>query len=136
MRTPLQILIVEDERLIGSDLRRRLHRMGHVVVGLVASGEEAITQAHRLRPDLVLMDIRLRGLMDGVEAAQHIRAQCDIPVVFMSAYTTFQTLEHIWRTGPTAYLSKPFFESQLRLAIERALEAHEWRTRPTPPPPQ
>jgi len=135
MRAPLRILIVEDERLIGAELRRRLQRMGYAVVGLVASGEEAIAQAQRLRPALVLMDIRLRGLMDGVEAAQHIRAQCDIPVVFMSAYTTVETLEHIWRTGPAGYLSKPFFESQLRLAIERALETHQRRTRPENPPP-
>jgi CheY-like chemotaxis protein len=135
MSAPLRILIVEDERLIASDLRRRLQRMGHAVVGLVASGEEAIAQAHRLRPGLVLMDIRLRGLMDGVEAAQHIRARYDIPVVFMSAYTTVETLEHLWRTGLEGYLSKPFFESQLRLAIERALETHHWRTRLQNPPP-
>jgi CheY-like chemotaxis protein len=135
MRTPLRILMVEDERLIAADLRRRLQRMGHAVVGLVASGEEAIAQAQRLRPDLVLMDIRLRGLMDGVEAAEHIHTQCDMPVVFMSAYTTVETLEHIWRTGPAAYLSKPFFESQLRLAIERVLETHQRRTHPKNPPP-
>jgi CheY-like chemotaxis protein len=77
----------------------------------------------------VLMDVRLRGRMDGIGAAQHIRAQLEIPVIFMSAYTTVQTLEHIWRTTPAGYLSKPFFESQLRLALERALEARR-RHRP------
>ena len=61
MMAPLRILIVEDERLISQELRQRLSRMGHVVVGLAASGEEAITQAQRLQPDLVLMDVRLRG---------------------------------------------------------------------------
>jgi CheY-like chemotaxis protein len=135
MRAPLRILIVEDERLIGAELRRRLQRMGYAVVGLVASGEEAIAQAQRLRPALVLMDIRLRGLMDGIEAAQHIRGRWDIPVVFMSAYTTVEIIEHIWRTGPAGYLSKPFFESQLRLAVERALETHQRRTHPEHPPP-
>jgi CheY-like chemotaxis protein len=80
------------------------------------------------------MDIRLRGPMDGVEAAEHIRAQCDIPVVFMSAYTTAQTLERVWRTGPAGYLSKPFFESQLRIALERAVETRRRRTRPKRPP--
>jgi CheY-like chemotaxis protein len=123
----MQILIVEDERLISVDLRRRLHRLGYVVVGMVASGEEAIAQAQRLRPDLVLMDIRLRGRMDGTEAAQHIRAQLEIPVIFMSAYTTVQTLERIWRAAPVEYLSKPFFEDQLRLALERAVETWRWR---------
>ena len=135
MRSALQILIVEDERLIGAELRRRLQRMGYAVVGLVASGEEAVAQAQRLRPAVVLMDIRLRGLMDGVEAAQHIRARCHIPVVFMSAYTTVETLEHLWRMGLEGYLSKPFFESQLRLAIERAVETHHQRTRPEHPGP-
>jgi CheY-like chemotaxis protein len=70
MRTPLRILLVEDERIIAADLRRRLWRMGDTVVGTAASGEEAVAHAQRLQPDVVLMDIRLRGLMDGVEAAQ------------------------------------------------------------------
>jgi CheY-like chemotaxis protein len=122
MRPPLRILLVEDERIIGADLRRRLRRMGHTVVGTVASGEDAVAHAHRLQPDLVLMDIRLRGRMDGVEAAERIRAQFDMPVVFMSAYTTVDTLRRVWRTRPAGYLSKPFFESQLRQALEQAVE--------------
>jgi CheY-like chemotaxis protein len=130
MMTPLRILIVEDERVISTDIRRRLSRMGHAVVGIAASGEEAIEDAQRLQPDLVLMDVRLRGCMDGIEAAQHIRAQLEIPVIFMSAYTTVQTLKHIWRTMPAGYLSKPFFESQLRLALERALETRRRRHPP------
>jgi two-component system, response regulator PdtaR len=65
--------------------------------------------------------------MDGIEAAQHIRAQFEIPVVFMSAYTTVQSLAHIWRTVPAGYLSKPFYEDQLRLALERAVESHRRR---------
>jgi CheY-like chemotaxis protein len=130
MMTPIRVLIVEDERLIGADLRRRLSRLGYAVVGTAASGEEAVEHAQRLQPDLVLMDVRLRGRMDGIEAAQHIRAQLEIPVIFMSAYTTVQTLEHIWRTMPAGYLSKPFFESQLRLALERALGARRRRHRP------
>jgi CheY-like chemotaxis protein len=131
MTTPLRILLVEDERIIGADLRRRLRRMGYAVVGTAASGEEAMAHAEHLQPDLVLMDIRLRGRMDGVEAAERIRAQCDMPVVFMSAYTTVQTLERVWRTGPAGYLSKPFHESQLRQAIERAVEGRRRQhTRP------
>jgi CheY-like chemotaxis protein len=122
MMTPMRILIVEDEQIVGFDLRRRLRRMGHTVVGIAASGEEAIAHTHRLQPDLVLMDVRLRGSMDGIEAAQHIRAQCELPVIFLSAYTTVQTLEQIWRTRPAGYLSKPYFEDQLRLALERASE--------------
>jgi CheY-like chemotaxis protein len=122
LRAPLRILLVEDERIIAADLRRRLRRMGHTVVGTVASGEEAVAQAPRLHPDVVLMDIRLHGRMDGVEAAERIRAPFDMRVVFMSAYTTVETLTRVWRTQPAGYLSKPFFESQLRQALEQAVE--------------
>jgi CheY-like chemotaxis protein len=130
MMTPMQILIVEDERVVGFDLRRRLSRIGHAVVGIAASGEEAIDHVQRLQPDLVLMDVRLRGPMDGIEAAQHIWAQFQIPVIFMSGYTSVETLEHIWRTMPAGYLSKPFFEDQLRLALERVLETRQRRLNP------
>jgi CheY-like chemotaxis protein len=135
MTTPLRILMAEDERIIGADLRRCLRRMGHTVVGIVASGEEAIAHAHRCQPDLVLMDIRLRGPLDGVEAAEHIRTQLDIPVVFMTAYTTVQTLQRVWRTRPAGYLSKPFDESQLCQALQQAVETRRPRTRPKRPRP-
>jgi CheY-like chemotaxis protein len=124
--TPMGILIVEDEHTVGVDLRWRLKRIGHVVVKIVPSGEEAIAEAQRLQPDLVLIDVRLRGPMDGIETAQQIRAQFEIPIIVMSAYTTVQSLEHIWRTVPTVYLSKPFFEDQLRLALDKALEPLQW----------
>jgi CheY-like chemotaxis protein len=124
--TPIRILIVEDEQIIAVDLRRRLGRMGHVSVGIVTSGEEAIVEAQRLQPDLVLMDVRLRGSMDGIEAAQQIQAQFEIPVILMSAYTTVQSLQHIWRTVPTVYRSKPFFEDQLREALDKAVDAQWW----------
>jgi CheY-like chemotaxis protein len=88
MMTPIRLLIVDDERLLGFDLRRPLGRMGYAVVGIVASGEEAIEHAQRLQPDLVLMDVRLRGQVDGIEAAQHTRAQSEIPLIFMSVCTT------------------------------------------------
>lgn len=97
----VEILIVEDEHLVGFDLRRRLSRMGYTVVGITAPGEEAIEHANRLRPDIVLMDVRLRGPVDGIEAAQQIWVQCQIPVVFMSEYTSVETLERVWRTVPS-----------------------------------
>jgi DNA-binding NarL/FixJ family response regulator len=133
--TPMRILIVEDERLVSFDLRRRLLRLGHVVVGTAAPGEEAIAQAHQLRPDLVLMDVHLAGPMDGIEAAQHIWAQHEIPVVFLSGYTTIETLERVWRTVPAGYLSKPFFEDQLRLALERVLDTRRQLNAPERPSP-
>ena len=90
-----RILIVEDERLIAIDLQRRLTRLGYTVVALAASGAEAIQQALALHPDVVLMDIRLQGNMDGVEAAQHIHASAAIPVVFMTAYVDEATQQRV-----------------------------------------
>jgi CheY-like chemotaxis protein len=130
---PVRILIVEDERIVGFDLRRRLARMGYTVVAITALGEEAIAYAHQLRPDLVLIDVQLRGPIDGVEAAQHIWTQGQIPVVFMSGYTTVETLERVWRTVPAGYLSKPFFEDQLRAALEQALETRQRHQSGQPP---
>ena len=130
---PLRILIVEDERIVGIDLCRRLRQMGHTVVGITASGEETVAHAHRLQPDLVLMDVRLRGPMDGIEAAQHIRARGEMPIIFISAYTSVETLKQIWPMVPAGYLSKPFFEDQLRLALERALETRGQQA-PSPSP--
>ena len=130
--TPMRILIVEDERLVSFDLRRRLRRLGHVVVGTAASGEEAIAQAHQLAR---LGSWILAGPMDGIEAAQHIWAQHEIPVVFLSGYTTIETLERVWRTVPAGYLSKPFFEDQLRLALERVLDTRRQLNPPERPSP-
>jgi CheY-like chemotaxis protein len=132
--TPMRILIVEDERLVSLDLQRRLQRLGHVVVGVAASGEEAIAHAQRFQPDLVLMDVHLRGTMDGIEAAQHLWAQSEIPVIFLSGYTTVETLERVWHTVPAGYLSKPFFEEQLRLALENVLETRRQRLSPPESP--
>jgi CheY-like chemotaxis protein len=104
-------------------------------VGSAVSGAEAIAPAHQRQPALVLMDVRLRGPMDGIEAAQHIRAQGESPVIFLPGYTTRETLEPIWRTGPAGSLSKPFFEGQLRLALERALETRRRLHPPEKPAP-
>ena len=125
--TPMRILIVEDERLVSFDLERRLRRLGHEVVGVAVSGEEAIEHAPRLQPDLVLMDVHLPGPMDGIEAAQHLWAQYEIPVIFLSGYTTVETLERIWPMVPAGYLSKPFFEDQLRRALENVVETGQRR---------
>src|SRR5687768_9361835 len=95
-----RILIVEDQRLIAADLENTLRKLGYVMAGSVASGEEAVPKASETRPDLVLMDIRLRGDMDGVEAAQAIRAQLDIPVVYLTAYADEETILRAKTTTP------------------------------------
>jgi len=118
------ILIVEDERLIAVDLQRRLTRLGYAVVALAASGMEAIQKALALRPDVVLMDIRLQGDMDGVEAAQQIHASAAIPVVFMTAYVDEDTQQRVRATSSWGCLYKPFTSHQVQSALEHVLSAH------------
>jgi CheY-like chemotaxis protein len=124
-----RILIVEDERLIAIDLQRRLTRLGHSVVGLAASGVEAIQKALALYPDVVLMDIRLQGAMDGVEAAQRIQASAPVPVVFMTAYVDEDTRQRVRATSPWGYLHKPFSAQQVQSTLERVLARHPPDTR-------
>lgn len=119
-----RILVVDDERIVNLDIQATLKRLGYIVVGDSVSGQEAIDKSGRLRPDLVLMDIKLRGDMDGVEAANFIIKSYDIPVVFLTAYSDDQTLNRAKMTGPFGYLLKPFEERDLRSAIEIALYKH------------
>jgi CheY-like chemotaxis protein len=119
-----RILLVEDESLIAKDLERRLQRMGYLVIVLAVTGLDAIHQTLEHQPDVVLMDIRLQGQMDGIEAAAFIRTHLNIPVVYMSAYVDEETLARASATRPAGYLRKPFTERQLRLAIEGALCNH------------
>jgi two-component system, cell cycle sensor histidine kinase and response regulator CckA len=119
-----RILIVEDERLVAMDLQRHLTRMGHTVVSLAASGMEAIQKALALHPDVVLMDIRLQGDMDGVEAAQQIHGSAAIPVIFMTAYVDADTQRRVGAASPWGCLYKPFSPPQVQSALEHVLSGH------------
>ncbi len=119
-----RILVVDDERIVNLDIQATLRRLGYVIVGDAVSGQEAIEKAAEFKPDLVLMDIKLRGKMDGVEAANYIIKSYDIPVVFLTAYSDDQTLNRAKLSGPFGYLLKPFEERDLRSAIEIALYKH------------
>jgi CheY-like chemotaxis protein len=119
--TTARVLIVEDERLIAQALRRRVAALGYTVVGLAASGEDAIVQATALQPDVVLMDIGLRGAMDGIDAARHIRAQAPIPVIYVSAATDAPTVARARQSTPAGYLVKPVCDHALRAALVRVL---------------
>ena len=125
----LRILVVEDESVIALDIRRTLGRLGYTVVGVAASGEEAILRAAELRPDLVLMDIHLQGEIDGVEAVERILRSQDVPVVYLTAYADSPTLERARRTHPFGYLLKPFEERELSVAVEMARYRHEMEGR-------
>ena len=119
------ILVVEDEIIVALDLKRCLQGMGYQVVQVVTSGEKAVTAAKNKKPDLVLMDIRLQGKMDGIEAAKVINSQYDVPVVYLTAYADDQTLQQATAAGPYGYLVKPFEPRELKTTIEVALFKHK-----------
>jgi CheY-like chemotaxis protein len=118
----VQILVVEDENIIALDLRIRLNGLGYAVLAVATSGEEAITKATELHPDLVLMDIRLRGEMDGIEATQIIQAHSDVPIVYLTALADEDTLRRAEATRAQGLIRKPFEDAELRTAIEAALD--------------
>ncbi len=125
----IKILVVEDEVIVAHDIANRLKRMGHQVIATVASGEAAIEKASENKPDLVLMDIVLKGDMDGITAAKKIQAKINVPIVFLTAYADQTTLERAKITNPFGYIVKPFQQQDLQVAIEIALQLHEIETR-------
>lgn len=120
-----RILIVEDQAIVARDEQYTLEDLGYIVVGSTAMGEDAIAKAEAYQPDLVLMDIMLKGDMDGIEAAQQIRERFDIPVIFVTAYADSATLQRAKLIEPFGYILKPFEESDLRTNIEMALYKHK-----------
>lgn len=123
--TQTRILVVEDESIVALDIQERLESLGYDVPATVAAGEKAIEQAGLLRPDLVLMDIHLQGQMDGIEAADHIRRQFGIPVIYLTANADHPTVERAKFTEPFGYVIKPFEERELHTTIEVALYKHQ-----------
>lgn len=119
-----RILVVEDEIVIALDIRNQLRDLGYECSGHATSGEQAVALAAELRPDLVLMDIQLAGAMDGITAAQAIRASFDLPVVFVTAFAADETLVRAKLTEPYGYILKPFSEREMRTVIEMALYKH------------
>ncbi len=120
----VRIQIVEDESIVAFDIQHRLAFLGYQTAGVASSGEEAIRLAAEVRPDLVLMDIRLKGPMDGVQAAEAIRTVHDVPIIFLTAYADDETLERAKVTEAFGYLLKPFQERELLITIEMALYKH------------
>ncbi|QSA98479.1 PAS domain S-box protein [Methylococcus sp. EFPC2] len=119
-----RVLVVEDEALVAEEIRDRLTRLGYEVVGVADTGRQAIAAAEQTRPGLVLMDIRLKGRMDGIEAGEHIYRRWEIPVVFLTAHSDQATFERAKLTAPFGYILKPFRERDLLMAIEMALHRH------------
>jgi PAS domain S-box-containing protein len=126
---PSRILIVEDEHIAAELLGEMLRSMGHSVCGTAAFGEDAISNAEETRPDLILMDINLRGTMNGVEAAEKIQELLDIPVVYLTAHTDMETVQQAKLTTPFGFIQKPYRMGELRSAIEIALYRHDMEQR-------
>jgi PAS domain S-box-containing protein len=119
-----RILVVEDETIVSLDLQNSLKILGYTVVGSASSGPEAIAKAEATHPDLVLMDIILKGDMDGVQTAEAIHARLNVPVIFLTACADEATLERAKVTEPFGYMIKPFEERELHSHIEIALYKH------------
>ncbi len=121
----MKILVVEDQGIVAKDLQNRLNKIGYHVPTTASSGEEAIKKAAEICPDLVLMDIRLKGDMDGVETARQIHDNFKIPVIYLTAYTDKKTLERVKETEPFGYIIKPFKEKELYTTIEIAYSKYK-----------
>ena len=119
------ILIVEDEAIVAADLCGKIRQLGYTVSGTTDRGEEAIDYAREQRPDLVLMDIRLAGTMDGVEAAEIIHREFNLPVIFLTAHSDSATLDRAKLSDPFGYILKPFDDLALETHIEMALYKHQ-----------
>lgn len=116
-----KILVVEDQTIVALNIKNRLRDLGYAIAGSAVSGAEAIREAELTNADLVLMDIMLKGNMDGIEAARIIKSRFGIPIIYLTACTDFETLERTKITDPEGYISKPFKEEDLYKNIEAAL---------------
>lgn len=121
----INILIVEDELLIAKNLSHKLESLGYQIVGIVSSGADAIQRAGELEPDLILMDIVIKGDMDGIETAVIINQKFDIPIIYTTAYADDETLQRAENTGSYGYLLKPFKQRELHATIKIALSKHQ-----------
>lgn len=121
----VNILIVEDESIVARDIQQSLKKLGYNVVGMASTGENAIELAREHKPDLILMDIMLKGSLSGIDAAREVKDALNIPVIFLTAYADSSTLNKAKDTEPFGYIIKPFKEIDLHTAIEIALYKHK-----------
>ncbi len=118
------VLVVEDESIVSKDIQHSLKKLGYNVVGSADTGEKAIDLAVDLEPDVVLMDIMLKGDINGIEAAQNIKRKVSIPVIYLTAYADEGTLSRAKVTEPYGYIIKPFKEIDIHTSIEMAIYKH------------
>ncbi len=120
-----KVLIVEDEGITSLELENKIRKWGYDPIGVAVSGEEALAMARDLKPDLMIMDVRLQGEEDGVEAAEKILDEMKISLIYITAHSSDFIMDRAHKTSPYAYFIKPFNDSELKFAIETALCKHE-----------
>ncbi len=120
----INILVVEDESIVSKDIQHSLKKIGYNVVGAASTGEKAIELALSEKPDLILMDIMLKGSMNGIEAADIIKKEMSIPIIFLTAYADESTLAKVKITEPYGYILKPFKEIDIQTSVEMAIYKH------------
>jgi CheY-like chemotaxis protein len=120
-----RIMIVEDEAIVAADLKQKLEGLNYQVVATVGRGKEAISTANKLKPDLILMDIVLKGKLNGIESAKQIQKNLDVPIIYVTAYADKKTLEQAKTTTPFGYIIKPFQSEHIRSTLEMALYKHQ-----------
>ena len=117
------ILVVEDEPIVSMQLQESLEAMGYAVPAIVDSGDDVLAAVLKHKPDLVLMDIKLRSFIDGVDAARRLKLVCDVPVIYLTAYPSKGSEDRAKGTSPAAYLVKPINDKVLGEQIKRALDS-------------
>ncbi len=120
----INVLVVEDESIVSKDIQYSLKKLGYNVVGVAATGQKAIDLCGEKLPDIILMDIMLKGDINGIEASTRIKESYNIPVIFLTAYADENTLSKAKITEPYAYIIKPFKEIDLHTSIEMAFYKH------------
>jgi DNA-binding LytR/AlgR family response regulator len=122
MNSPFKILIVEDEMIIGANISLQLSKLGYEVTGIISKGEDALNHVRQNQPDIVLMDIQLKGKMDGVETAMVIQREFPVPIIYLTANTDDEHFKRAKATNPSAFISKPFKKLDLQHAIELTID--------------
>ena len=136
MSQPIRILIVEDKAIIADDIALKLSQLGYAIVDIAEDGETALAMAARHQPDLVLMDIRLPGGMDGIETAKRLLETRALPIIYLTAHSDEAIVQRAMQTGPAAYIVKPFDTRELQIAIDLAVHnfAEKQEQAPEPEP--
>ena len=132
MNHKTRVLVVEDERAVAGAIQKHLEKIGYEVPFVASSGETALKKLEEIRPDLILMDIVLKGNLSGIDTAEKIRTQYNIPIVYLTAYSDSEMIDKAKLTEPYGYILKPFDYSKLSTTIEMALYKHRMERRLKP----